>query len=91
MDREAMHDPLTLNALHQSRLLKLFCMTNMRAQSRLLEALVRYWDPKHDVFYLQGEVIEITMEDIYFIILLSHRGVAINLKGLVHGMGSLTV
>ena len=91
MDREAKHNPLTLNALHWCWLSKLFRTTNMWEQPRILEQMVRYWDPKHGVFDLQGEVIEITLEDIYFIIGLLQRGVAMNLKGSIHGMGDLTI
>ena len=43
------------------------------------------------MFSLQGEVLEFTIEDIYFTIVLSCLGVELNLKGLVHGVGALTV
>ena len=42
MDREYMHEPLNLNALHLCGLLKFFHMMNMPDQPRLLETLVRY-------------------------------------------------
>ena len=42
MDREAMHDILTLNALWWCGFLKFFHAANMHAQPILLETLVRY-------------------------------------------------
>ena len=63
----------------------------MRAQARLLETLVRYWDLDQGVFDLQGEVLEIAAKDIYFITSFSHRGVAIYLSGFIHGGDPLSV
>ena len=63
IDRDAMCDPLNLNFLCRCGLLKFFRTTNMRAHlTRLLQTLVRYWDPKQGVFDLQGEILEITVE-----------------------------
>ena len=55
MDRAALRDPLTLNSLQRCGLLKLFCMTNMHAQVRLLESLFQLWDPKQDMFDIKGK------------------------------------
>ena len=43
------------------------------------------------MFDLHGEIIEIIVENINFIISLSRRGVAVSLTGPVHGFGALTV
>ena len=91
MDIYVMLHPLTLNSLCQRGLLKFFRMENMRDHSRLLQTLVRYWDPKQGVFNIHGEILEITMEDIYFIILLSHHGADISLTSLGHGVGALSM
>ena len=66
IDRAELGHPLTLNALRRCGLLKFFCTTNMCAQVRLLETLVQLWDPKQDMFDLQGEQLEITTKDIYY-------------------------
>ena len=52
MDREAMWDAPTLQALQQSDLLKFYCTSNMRAQVHLLETLVDYWDHELGLFDL---------------------------------------
>ena len=64
-----------------SGLLKLFYTSPMRANVYLLEFMINYWDHDLGVFGLQGETLEITSEDIYFIAGLSRRGSPINLEG----------
>ena len=63
----------------------------MCAQIRLLETLVRYWDPDQGMFDLHNEALDITTEDIYFIMGLSHRGVAMNLSDSDCGGDPLSV
>ena len=63
----------------------------MRAQPGLLETLVQCWDPDQGVFNLQGEILEITVNDIYFITGLSCHGEVVNLKGSILGVGSLLI
>ena len=67
MDQEALQDAPTMNVLHLSGLLKFFCTSPMRANVRLLEFLINYQDHYLGMFELQGESLEITSEDIYFI------------------------
>ena len=43
------------------------------------------------MFDLQGEILEINIEDIYFITSLSRCGVAMSLAGFGHGGGALSV
>ena len=81
MDRDAP----TVNALRQCRLLKFFCTSPMRANVCLLEHLIRYWDHDLETFDLQGEILEIALEDIYFIMRLSCRGIPMNLEGIGRG------
>ena len=85
MDRDALYDAPTVHALRQSGLLKLFCTSRMRANVRLLEHLISYWDHDLGAFYLQGEILEITIEDMYFITGLSCKGIPINLEGTRRG------
>ena len=82
MDRLSMGDPMTLHALRRCRLLKFYRTSNMRAHVRLLETLEHLWDHDLGVFDLQGETLELTIEDIYFIMGLSHRGCSENLSSL---------
>ena len=63
----------------------------MCAQIKLIETLVRYCDPEQDFFDLHGEMLDITTEDIYFIMFLSHRGVPMNLIGSSRGHDPLSV
>ena len=71
MDQEALQDAPTVNVLRSSGLLKFFCTSPMRANVRLLEFLINYWDHDLGMFDLQGESLEITSKDIYFIVVLS--------------------
>ena len=81
MDMISMGYRMTLNDLRRCGLLKFYRTSNMRAHVRLLEALVHLWDHKLGMFDLQGETLELTAEDIYFIMGLSHRGAPLNFSG----------
>jgi hypothetical protein len=59
--------PLTLAALRDCGLLKYFRIPGMRAQVRLLEHLVRMWDPDEQVFNVRAHTLTIDIEDIYFL------------------------
>jgi hypothetical protein len=52
----------------------------MRAQVRLLDMLVGYWDPESESFNLNGKPLRIEVEDIYILTRLSCRGEVVNLK-----------
>ena len=67
MDQEELQDAPTMNVLHSSGLLKFFCTSPMRTNVRLLQFMINYWDHDLGMFDLQGESLEITLEDIYFI------------------------
>ena len=71
MDQEALQDAPMVNALRQSGLLKFFCTSPMRSNVHLLEFMINYWDHDLGMFDLQGEFLEITSEDVYFISCLS--------------------
>ena len=79
MDQEALQYAPTMNVLRQSGLLKFLCASPMRENVCLLEFLINYWDHDLGMFDLQGEVLEITSEDVYFISSLSRRGALVNL------------
>ena len=91
MDQEALQDAPTVNVLCQSGLLKFLCASPMQANVRLLEFLINYWDHDLGMFELQGEVLEITLEDVYFIFGLSRWGALVNLEGTDRGGAPLSI
>ena len=91
MDQGALQDVPTVNVLHSSGLLNFFCTSPMRANVCLLEFLINYWDHDLGMFNLQGESLEITLEDIYFITGLSQWGDLVNLEGIDRGGDPLSV
>ena len=81
----------TMNVLHSSGLLNFFWTSPMWANVRLLEFMINYWDHDLGMFDLQGESLEIALEDIYFIADLSRRGDLVNLEGTSRGGDPLSV
>ena len=67
MDQDALRSAPMVHALWQSGLLKFFCTSPMRSNVCLPKFLINYWDHDFGAFDLQGELLEITLEDIYFI------------------------
>ena len=63
----------------------------MRSQVRLLEMLVWLWDHEFGMFDLEGEKLELTIENIYFVTRLYHQGALVNLGGTGHGGDPLSV
>ena len=63
----------------------------MRANVHLLEFLINYWDHDLGMFDLQGESLEITSEDVYFIAGLSWQRAPVNMKGTDRGGDPLSV
>ena len=80
MDQDALRSSPMVNALWQRRLLKFFCTSPMQSNVHLLEFMINYWNHDLGMFDLQGEFLEITLEDI-FISGLSRRGSLVNLEG----------
>ena len=52
---------------------------------------MRLWDLEQGMFDLQGETLELTVEDIYFVTGLSHRGSLVNLGGTRRSSDPLSV
>ena len=63
----------------------------MQANVRLLEFMINYWDRDLGMFNLQGETLDITTKDMYFITDLSRRGALVNLEGTDRGGDPLSV
>jgi hypothetical protein len=59
-------------------IVEIFLCPFMRAQPRLLNALVDYWHPDAEAFMLEGQSLVPTTEDIYFLTGLSKRGEPVN-------------
>ena len=91
MDQEVLQSAPTVHALWTSGLLKFFCTSPMRSNVRLLEFMIKYWDHDLGMFDLQGETLEITSEDIYFITSLLWQGASVNLEGTGRGGDPLSV
>jgi hypothetical protein len=71
--------------LRQCRLWKFFRCPFMRAQHRLLNALVDYWHPNAEAFMLEVQSLTSTTEDIYFPTGLSRRSETVNLRAFPPG------
>jgi hypothetical protein len=67
-------------ALKICGLYKIWALKGTRAQVRLLQLLMDYWDPKSKSFNLDGKPLMIEVKDICFLIGLSRRGEVVNLK-----------
>jgi len=80
LDTEVMESDAALEALRLCGLKKIFEMNSMRAQPRMLEMLVGYWDPDVEAFMLDCQPLRIEVEDIYFLTGLSPRGMVASLK-----------
>jgi hypothetical protein len=70
----AENHPPTIAALRDCGLLKYFCILGMRAQVKLLEYLVRMWDPDQQVFNVGAHTLSIDIEEIYFLTGFSRHG-----------------
>ena len=74
-------DPNIVMDLRECGLLKFFCIPGMRAQFRLLDHLIRMWDPKKNNFQVGTHILIIDVEDIYFLAEISKRGSPMSLFG----------
>jgi hypothetical protein len=73
-------DPGDQMALKRCGLYKFWALKGMRAQVRLLQLLVDYWDPDNEIFNLDGKPLRIEVEGIYFLTGLSRQSEVVNLK-----------
>ena len=91
MDREELQNALNVQFLWQSGLLNFFCTSPMWTNVCLLEFFIGYQDHDLGAFHLQGEILEVELEDIYFIKGLSRQGTPINLEGTRRGGDPMSV
>jgi hypothetical protein len=80
VDAEIERDERAQQALKQGGLYKFWALKGMRAQVRLLQLLVNYWDLEIESFNLNEKPLRIEVDDRYFIIGLSRRCEVVNLK-----------
>ena len=90
-DIEALNHLDTIDALRQCGLLKYFQISSMRSETSLLQLLIGYGDPDRLLFMVDDEPLPLEVEDIYFLIGLSHQGREENLYGGGQGDASLTI
>jgi hypothetical protein len=81
VDNEVMNSDEALGALRGCGLLKFFKLPNMKANVRLLERLIDYWDVDEEAFMIDQMPLRIEVEDIYFITGLSRRGEVVHSRG----------
>lgn len=86
-----MNDPETVKTLKNCGLLKFFWVANMQAQKTLLHMLIIYWVQGHLLFDIDDDILTLEVEDIYFLIGLSHWGESINLPRMSLCGGTLTI
>ena len=60
-------DPIAITVLKHCGLWKFFKCPFMRAQPRILNALVEYWHLDAKAFMLEGQSLSLTTKDIYFL------------------------
>jgi hypothetical protein len=82
-------DPNAMDTLMQCGLLNFFLCPFMRAQTRLLNALVDYWHLDAEAFMLEGQSLVPTVEDIYFLTSLSWRGEPVNFQNFPVGLHNI--
>ena len=60
-------DLMAQQALRACGLYKFWCLGSLREKPRLLQLLVDYWDLESETFQIDGMLLNIEVEDIYFI------------------------
>jgi hypothetical protein len=87
VDATIERDAKAQQALKRCGIYKFSAIKGMRAQVRLLQLLINYWDPETEAFNLDWKPLRIEVDETYFITGLSHRGEMVNLKARGVGGG----
>ena len=80
-DARAREDLDSIDALRGCGLLKLFHAPSMISHVKLLEYILRMWNPEQQYFEVQTHIVTVDAKYIYFMIRLSRHGEPISLKG----------
>ena len=80
-DTRAEVDGASIAALWACRFLKLFQAPSMVSHVKLLEYILRIWNPVQQNFEVGTHILTMEVEDIYFLTELSRCGVPISLTG----------
>ena len=81
---EALWDDNVCGALAHYGLLKFVRIPLMKSLRLLLQTLVRFWDIGEEAFMIQGQQVEITLLDVYFLTGLPMLGVIGDLVLVLH-------
>ena len=87
-DQVALNDNATIDALCNYGLLKFFMCPGLRAQPFLLQRMVAMWDFNSQLFMVGDQVLEMDIDDIYFLMGLSRQGQPVSF-GAWGGSGEL--
>lgn len=63
----ALNDDATIDALRNCELLKIFMCSGLRAQPLLLQRMVAMWDFDSQYFVVGDQILEVEIDDIYFL------------------------
>ena len=66
-DQEALNDHATIIALRNCGLLKFFMCPGLRAPPLLLQRMVAMWDVDSQHFVVGEQILEMDVDDIYFL------------------------
>ena len=84
-DVAAERNPFCIVALRNCELLKFFQTPSMVSHERLLEHILRMWNPEHLYLEVGAHILTVEVEDIYFLTGLSRRGAPISITGFRGG------
>jgi hypothetical protein len=77
----ALNDNSPIDALYNCGLVKFFICPGLRAQPLLMQRMVAMWVSDSQHFVVRVQVLEIDIDDIYFLTGLSHQGEPVSFGG----------
>ena len=80
-DSIAVRNASYIASLRGCGLLKFFCVTSMISHARLLEYILRMWNPEQQDFEVGPHILTVEVEYIYFLIGPSRWGAPISMTG----------
>ena len=80
-DQATLGDRVMIVSLRNYGLLKFFMCLGLRAQPLLLQRMVAMWEPESQLFLIGDQLLDIEIDDIYFLTGLSRRGEQVEFGG----------